>query len=94
MYPQISQMNTDVGKTSSDDEHYMWIITVSVKMGVHDLSRVKTCKFRGQRKIAENVGNSSAAGDFTLTPPVLYIIIGFYPGIQRELLPWYGLYVF
>ncbi|MDE0284331.1 MAG: hypothetical protein OXN26_07285, partial [Gammaproteobacteria bacterium] len=27
-------------------------------------------KFRGQSKIAENVGNSTSGGDFTLTPPI------------------------
>ena len=32
--------------------------------------RVKTHKFRGQSKIAEDVGNSRAGGDFTLTPPI------------------------
>ena len=51
--------------------------------------RVKTGKmydkFRGQSKIAENVGISKASGDFTLTPPI-YTSHGFYsdPANLRE----------
>ena len=32
--------------------------------------KISELKFRGQSKIAEDVGNSKAGGDFTLTPPI------------------------